>query len=184
MSLILKVFFKIGNHEEHPWSKRGWISVLDNSLPKAEVRYLLCLNRNFSLVFISIRAFEAIASSHNLKPNWQPRYSVVSRCLLQWPAKDILIFFNRFALKGLSLNLVFAFCFWWTNHRIVFSIFISWGQLILCECSHLFECIRVFWSKFYVQKHSPESVLFAWSLQLYLKRDSGTGAFLWILRNF
>ena len=40
-SLIFKFFFKRGNHEDHPWSKRGWISALHNSLLNAGVRHLL-----------------------------------------------------------------------------------------------------------------------------------------------
>ena len=29
--------------------------------------------------------FEAIASPLNLESNWQPRYSTVSYCLMEWP---------------------------------------------------------------------------------------------------
>ena len=51
-SLSFKIFFKRGNHEEHPESKCGWISALHNSLLYAGVSYLLWRNRNFSLAFI------------------------------------------------------------------------------------------------------------------------------------
>ena len=67
---------------------------LHNSLLYAEVKYLLWRYRNFSLAFIFFRTFEAIASSLNLESSWQPRYSTVSCCLMEWPAKDILISFK------------------------------------------------------------------------------------------
>ena len=57
----------------------------------AGVRYLLWQYRNFSLAFIFFRTFEAIASPLNLESSWQPSYSTVSCCLMQWLAKDILI---------------------------------------------------------------------------------------------
>ena len=59
-----------------------------------ELRYLLWRCRNFSLAFIFIRTFEAIASPLNLESGWQPRYSTVSSCLMEWPAKGILISFK------------------------------------------------------------------------------------------
>ena len=40
------------------------------------------------------RTFEATASQINLESNWQPRYSAVLCCLMEWPTKDILISFK------------------------------------------------------------------------------------------
>ena len=65
-----------------------------NSLLYAGVRYLLWWYKNFSLAFIFFRSFEAIVSPLNLESSWQPRYSTVSCCLMEWPAKDILISFK------------------------------------------------------------------------------------------
>ena len=36
--------------------------------------------------------FETIASPLNLESSWQPRYFTVLDCLMEWPAKDLLIF--------------------------------------------------------------------------------------------
>ena len=35
--------------------------------------------------------FETISSPLNLELSWQPRYSVVLYCLMEWPTKDTLI---------------------------------------------------------------------------------------------
>ena len=43
----------------------------------------------FSIYFF--RAFEAIAFLLNLYSSWQLRYPTVSCCLMEWPAKGILI---------------------------------------------------------------------------------------------
>ena len=40
------------------------------------------------------RTFEAIASPLTLESSWQPRYSTVSCCLMEWLTKDILISFK------------------------------------------------------------------------------------------
>ena len=56
-----------------------------NSLLYAGVRYLLWWYKNFSLAFIFFRSFEAIVSPLNLESSWQPRYSTVSCCLMEWP---------------------------------------------------------------------------------------------------
>ena len=70
-----------------------------NSLLYAGVRYLLWRYRNFSLAFIFFRAFEAIDFPLNLESSWQPRYSTVSCCFMEWPAKDILISFKPFVFE-------------------------------------------------------------------------------------
>ena len=35
--------------------------------------------------------FEAIVSPFNLESSWQPSYSTVPLCLMEWPEKDVLI---------------------------------------------------------------------------------------------
>ena len=40
------------------------------------------------------RNFEATASPLNLESSWQPGYSAVLCCLMEWPTKDILISFK------------------------------------------------------------------------------------------
>ena len=35
---------------------------------------------------------EAITSPLNLEPSWQPRDSAVLCCIMEWPAKDMLIY--------------------------------------------------------------------------------------------
>ena len=52
---------------------------------------------NTGISFFS--TFEAIAFPLNLKTSWQPRYSTVSYCLMEWPPKDILISLNLSPLK-------------------------------------------------------------------------------------
>ena len=86
-SLSFNFFFKRGNHEKHPYSKCDWISAIHNSLLYTGVRYLLWRYRNFSLAFTYFRNFEAITSPLNLELSWQPSYSTVSCCLMEWPAK-------------------------------------------------------------------------------------------------
>ena len=103
-SLIFKFSFKRGNHEEHPLSKCGWISALDNSLPNAEVRYLFFRWRNFSLGFIFPRIFDATASLLNLESNWHPKVLYCVVCL------------NGIARKRYSYNnFLQTFCRWKEN---------------------------------------------------------------------
>ena len=83
--------------------KYGWIS---NSLLKSEVRCLFCRYRNFSFAFSFFRNFRAIASPLNLRSSWQPRYYIVSCCLMRWIAKNILIPIKAFVLENKTdLNL-------------------------------------------------------------------------------
>ena len=105
--LSFKFFFKRGNHEEHPQSKHGWISALHNSLLYTRVRYLFWQCRNFNLAFMFFRTFEAIASPLNLESSWQPRYSTVLCCLMEWPAKDILISLEPLVFEK-SMDLVLS----------------------------------------------------------------------------
>ena len=82
-------------------------NALHDSLLYARVRYLLWRYRNFSLAFIFLRTFEAIASPLNLESSWQPRYSTVSRCLMKWPTKDILISLKPLVFEK-RMNLVWS----------------------------------------------------------------------------
>ena len=93
--------------------------------------------RNFSLAFIFLRAFEAIASPLNLESSWQPRYSTISCCLMEWPAKYILISFKPLVFEN-RMDLVLSSPKWsdsllsmnhWHNHENylfkTFSIFLT-----------------------------------------------------------
>ena len=59
---------------------------------------------------ISFRIFEAITFSLNIEPSWKPKYSIELCCLIQWPAKDILIPFTSFALEN-RMDLIFLIIF-------------------------------------------------------------------------
>ena len=62
----------------------------------------------FSIYFF--RAFEAIAFLLNLYSSWQLRYSTVLCCLMEWPAKGILI--STLLWKGNWFSFIFSKMNW------------------------------------------------------------------------
>ena len=78
-----------------------------NSLLYAGIRYLLCRCRNFSLAFFFFKTFEAIASPLKLESSWQRMRNTVPYCLIEWAAKDILIYLKHLVFEK-RLDLVLS----------------------------------------------------------------------------
>ena len=64
----------------------------------------------FSIYFF--RAFEAIAFLLNLYSSWQLRYSTVSCCLMEWPAKEYWFTLNLCLWKENGFSFIFSKMNW------------------------------------------------------------------------
>ena len=111
-----------------------------NSLLYAGIRYLLCRCRNFSLTFFFFKTFEAIASPLKLESSWQRMRNTVPYCLIEWAAKDILIYLKHLVFeKRLDLVLsspkwsdsLLSINHWHSNENSLFKIFSIFEHLHL-----------------------------------------------------
>ena len=76
--------------------------------------------------------FETISSPLNLELSWQPRYSVVLYCLMEWPTKDTLISLKPLVFEK-RMDLVLSYPkstdsllpmkLWYNNENSLFKTF-------------------------------------------------------------